>query len=282
MDSHFLFQGIFPTQGSNRHLLHCRWILYRWATGKDLNIDCWSPKKQVRLKSNNHWVRTPGTLPQTGVPVAHREESSALPSSPPASLTPIIPWSFSSSEQGAAHSLLLIILPHLAANWRRGTVSHFHSYHRHQASRTFRNQTYWAVTHKVSFPGGARGNEPTNAGDIRDTSSIPGLERSPRGGHGNSLQYSCLENPHGKGDRWATVHGVAKIWTRLRTKHTRHTCLVPWTRVCTQVWRYRNMDLSFQGRQALQFLIIEKNQMIASYVPETYWTLFTGFVPSVS
>ena len=38
---------------------------------------------------------------------------------------------------------------------------------------------------------------PTNAGDIRDTGSIPGLGRSPRGGHGNPLQYSCLENPHG-------------------------------------------------------------------------------------
>ena len=38
-------------------------------------------------------------------------------------------------------------------------------------------------------------NPPTNAGDIRDTSSIPGSGRSPVGGHGNPLQYSCLENP---------------------------------------------------------------------------------------
>ena len=35
---------------------------------------------------------------------------------------------------------------------------------------------------------------PTNAGDIRDMGSIPGLGKSPRGGHGNPLQYSCLEN----------------------------------------------------------------------------------------
>ena len=41
-------------------------------------------------------------------------------------------------------------------------------------------------------------NPPANAGDIRDTGSIPGLGRSPRGGNGNPLQYSCLENPHGQ------------------------------------------------------------------------------------
>ena len=38
-------------------------------------------------------------------------------------------------------------------------------------------------------------NLPANAGDIRDAGLIPELERSPGGGHGNPLQYSCLENP---------------------------------------------------------------------------------------
>ena len=48
----------------------------------------------------------------------------------------------------------------------------------------------------LSFPGGSDGKESAcNAGDL---GSIPGLERSPRGGHGNPLQYSCLENPHGQ------------------------------------------------------------------------------------
>ena len=41
-------------------------------------------------------------------------------------------------------------------------------------------------------------NPPANAGDIRDVGSVPGLGRSPGGGHGNPLQYSCLENPHGQ------------------------------------------------------------------------------------
>ena len=41
-------------------------------------------------------------------------------------------------------------------------------------------------------------NPPANAGDIRDTGSVPGYGRSPGGGHGNPLQYACLENPHGQ------------------------------------------------------------------------------------
>ena len=46
------------------------------------------------------------------------------------------------------------------------------------------------------FPGGLTvKNLPTNAGDIKDSGSIPGSGRSPGGGHGNPLQYSCLENP---------------------------------------------------------------------------------------
>ena len=51
-------------------------------------------------------------------------------------------------------------------------------------------------------------NPPANARDVRDTGSIPGWERSPRGGHGNPLQYSCLENPMGRGAWRATVHEV--------------------------------------------------------------------------
>ena len=41
-------------------------------------------------------------------------------------------------------------------------------------------------------------NPPANTGDIRDAGLIPGSERSPGGRHGNPLQYSCLENPHGQ------------------------------------------------------------------------------------
>ena len=51
---------------------------------------------------------------------------------------------------------------------------------------------------------------PSNAGETRDTGSIPGLERSPGGGNGNLPQYSWLENSMDRGAWLATVQGVAK------------------------------------------------------------------------
>ena len=69
------------------------------------------------------------------------------------------------------------------------------------------------------FPGGSRGKEPAcNTGDIRDWGSIPGSGRSPGGGNGNPLQYSCLENPMDRGACQATVHGVARVGHNLATK----------------------------------------------------------------
>ena len=56
-------------------------------------------------------------------------------------------------------------------------------------------------------------NSPANAGDVGDAGLIPGSGRSPGGGHGNPLQYSCLENPMDRGAWWATVHGVKELDT---------------------------------------------------------------------
>ena len=59
----------------------------------------------------------------------------------------------------------------------------------------------------MGFPGGSVGKETAyNAGDPRDMGSIPGLGRSREGGHGNPLQYSCLENPMDRGAWQAIVH----------------------------------------------------------------------------
>ena len=58
---------------------------------------------------------------------------------------------------------------------------------------------------------------PANAGD---PGSIPGSGRPPGGGHGNPLQYSCLENPMDGGAWWATVHGVTESQTQLSDSHT--------------------------------------------------------------
>ena len=69
------------------------------------------------------------------------------------------------------------------------------------------------------FPGpGSDSKESTcNAEDL---GLIPSLGRSPGGGHGNLLQYSCLENPTDRGAWWATVRGVTKSQTRLSDQHT--------------------------------------------------------------
>ena len=66
----------------------------------------------------------------------------------------------------------------------------------------------------LGFPGGSEGKASAcNAGDL---GSIPGLGRSPGGRHGNPLQYSYLENPHGQMSLVGyTVHGLTKCWTRL-------------------------------------------------------------------
>ena len=53
-------------------------------------------------------------------------------------------------------------------------------------------------------------NPPANAGDVRDAGLIPGWGRSPRGGNGNPLQLSCLENPMDRGAWQATIHRVTE------------------------------------------------------------------------
>ena len=51
---------------------------------------------------------------------------------------------------------------------------------------------------------------PASVGDVRDAGLIPGLGRSPGGGHGSPVQYPCLENPMDRGAWWATVRRVTK------------------------------------------------------------------------
>ena len=69
------------------------------------------------------------------------------------------------------------------------------------------------------FPGSSEvKNQPTSAGDSGNSGSISGWERSPGGGNGNPLQYSCLENPMDRGAWGPAVHGVAKSPTGLNTQ----------------------------------------------------------------
>ena len=82
-----------------------------------------------------------------------------------------------------------------------------------------KNVVYYRVSvyHILSFPGAlVVKNTPANAGHIRDLGLIPGSRRSPEGGHGNPLKYSCLENPMDRGAWRATVYRVEKSQTLLK------------------------------------------------------------------
>ena len=76
-----------------------------------------------------------------------------------------------------------------------------------------RKESYMIEWLTLGFPGGLAGKE--SACNVGDLGSIPGLGRSSGEGNSYALKYSCLENPMDKGAWWATVHGVAKSWTRL-------------------------------------------------------------------
>ena len=73
--------------------------------------------------------------------------------------------------------------------------------------------TISAQIYNSCFPSGSEGKE--SAHNAADLDLIPGSGRSPGGGHGNPLQYSCLENSMDRGARQATVHGVTKSQTQL-------------------------------------------------------------------
>ena len=71
-----------------------------------------------------------------------------------------------------------------------------------------------SLTVKKGFPNGLVGKESAySAGDTGDASSVPGSERSPAEGHGNPLQYSCLENSKDRGTWRIIIHRVAKSQT---------------------------------------------------------------------
>ena len=87
-------------------------------------------------------------------------------------------------------------------------------------------------------------NPLANTGDVRDTDSIPESGRSPGGGCGNPLQYSCLENSMDRGAWLATVHEVTKNQTQLKwlSTHAQRPSLI---HVPSVLWYYQT--LAFPG-----------------------------------
>ena len=72
---------------------------------------------------------------------------------------------------------------------------------------------YFQIQYLWGFPGGSDGKD--SAHNTGGSGLIPGSGRSPGGGNGKPLQYSCLGNPMDREAWWATIHGVAKSQTRL-------------------------------------------------------------------
>ena len=120
-----------------------------------------------------------------------------------------------------------------------------HSEPQHKRSSLKRSWIIW----ERGFPGGSVvENPPANA---VDTGLIPGLGRSPKGGNGNPLQYSCLENLMDKGAWRATVHRITKSQMELSMRQERYWLALgylPKGQKCGRTfYRKRNTDghLSF-------------------------------------
>ena len=111
-------------------------------------------------------------------------------------------------------------------------------------------------------------NPSANAGDVRDSGSIPGLGGSPGGGHGNPLQYPHLESPRDRGAWWAMVHRVTKSWIGLKristqahgVNHGKVAGRPVGVRLCAGAWDGAKKDcqtisfyFSFGWRKALCF-----------------------------
>ena len=108
------------------------------------------------------------------------------------------------------------------------------------------------------LPGWLSGKESAcNAGD---TCLIPGLGRSPGGGHGNPLQYSCLGNPMDRGAWPATEHRVTKSPTQLKQLSMHHTYLIRTT---------TTKDQSVEGRErTLRRLSRSQSPLVPTHLPQ--------------
>ena len=105
-----------------------------------------------------------------------------------------------------------------------------------------------------SFPGGSEVK--ASACDAGDLGSIPGSRRPPGEGHGNPLQYSCLEKSMNRGARWAAVRGIAKSRTQLSDTHSvTHTLYytgLPQTADVTEaLWSRQDLGSPLRGGKNL-------------------------------
>ena len=128
--------------------------------------------------------------------------------------------------------------------WKNDVIINFRRNDENNLNTTWlHNEQYlhWIILiHSLGtwgFPGGTSGKEPpASAGDGRDAGSIPGLGRSPGGGHGKPLQYFCLENPVDRG-----------AWRALVSQRVRHNwsvCIHMHTHTWGLEWRHKDGRVS--------------------------------------
>ena len=105
-------------------------------------------------------------------------------------------------------------------------------------------------------------NPPASAGGIGDSGSIAGLGKSPGGGNGNQLQYSCLENSMDRGTWWATDRGVTKsrtqlsmhMWERKKIYISRKSCISILYHVYSYLSKIRSHSYGHQWKTGLKKL----------------------------
>ena len=136
---------------------------------------------------------------------------------------PLIPFPWGEAKHTDGPKILYQISPALLCTqceWEVKTHKICSSHHFLQISLVILCLTQICGLRALDFPRGTSSKEPAcQWRRHRDRSSIPGLGRSPGGGHGNPLQYSCLENPMDRGTWWATVHRITR--SMYVTEHAR-------------------------------------------------------------
>ena len=127
----------------------------------------------------------------------------------------------------------------------------------------------------VGFPGGSVvKNLPANAGDIRDSGSVPGSGKSPGEGHGSPFQCPCLENPMKRGTWRSAVHRVAKSWTQMK-QLSMHACMLnmqvcPWSTKWSRAKANRILPRDCTGHSKHPFSTTQERTL---YLDITKWSV---------
>ena len=119
-------------------------------------------------------------------------------------------------------------------------------------------------------------NLPAKAGTAGDTGSIRELGRSPGGGNGNPLQYSCLENSMDRRAWWATVHGVERDWAHrgLMKEVAFELGFETWADFCRQKWRMHGGRITrTKGSKRLYARKAESNGVLKNEGLQVPWLL---------